>query len=125
MSYGGTENMVIVEEAGTGCPVMMQAYGDMMKYIIDQGCTDKEEKYMDIEFVYTGWCQLVAILVPSTNERIPAKVVIQSSKDHSVKVYGTQEFIDTRKPEPMSQEDWHAAWEYALDVEDINLRRVK
>ncbi|MBE5807092.1 MAG: hypothetical protein E7317_01995 [Clostridiales bacterium] len=123
MRYGGSENIVIVEEEKTERPVMLQAYGDMMKYIFEQGDSDMEEKYMDIDFVYTSWCSLVAILVPSTNDRIPAKAVILSSKDHSVKIFGTQEIIDTRKPEPMSWDEWHEAFEYALNVEDINLHR--
>lgn len=123
MRYGGPENIVIVEEEKTERPVMLQAYGDMMKYIFEQGNSDMEEKYMDIDFIYTSWCSLVAILVPSTDKNIPAKVVILSSKDHTVKIFGTQEMIDSRKPEPMSWNEWHEAFEYALNVEEINLHR--
>ena len=67
-SYGGPERLVTIDEAGTDKPVMMQAYGDIMKYIDDVSSSDMEEKYMDRDFIYDGICQLVAVLIPSTHE---------------------------------------------------------
>ena len=122
--YGGGNGMVIVEEAGTGRPVMMEAYPPMMKYIDDQSSSDMEEKYMDIDFIYDSWCTLLAIMVPSTNERIPAKLVLLSTKESGIKVFGVQEIIDTRTPAPMSMDEWTEAVSFTLDMEEINLRRV-
>lgn len=121
-SYGGPERLVTIDEAGTDKPVMMQAYGDIMKYIDDVSSSDMEEKYMDKDFIYDGICQLVAILIPSTHEYRPAKAVILDRHDFTVKVFGEQGIIDTRKPEPMSIDDWNEAKTFALDHENFSLK---
>lgn len=106
-----SNGIVIVEEAGTERPVMLEAYKPMMTYIDAQSSSDMEEKYMDIDFVYTSWCNLIAIIVPSTNPHRPAKVIIENPE--GVRIFGEQSIIDTTDPEPMSPEAWDKAIEYA------------
>lgn len=118
--YGGPERIVIVDEEETNRPVMMTAYEPIMKYIDDQSSSDLEEKYMPLEFVYNSWCDLIGILVPSTDEHIPAKAVI-FTKDHTIRIFGKQEIISKRHNEPMAREDWYEFRNYMRDVEEYKI----
>lgn len=122
-AYGGRESVLFVKEDKTGRPAMMNAYGGMMKYLYDVGGTDAEEKYMDKIFVYDSWCTLLAIIVPSSVEHIPAKVIILNRKDHSARIFGTQEIIDTEKPIPMNLDEWIEAREYAINKENFRVHQ--
>ena len=120
VSRYGSGGIVIVDEVETNRPVMMEAYEPMMKYIDEQSSSDLEEKYMPLEFVYDGWCNLIGILVPSTDERIPAKAVILT-KDCQIKIFGEQEIISKRINEPMKRDDWYAFRNYMRDVEEYKI----
>ena len=109
--YDGKSH-IVVEEAGTERPVMLKVYKNLVRYLDIQNSSDKEEKYMDIDFVYDSWCTLLAILVPSTNERIPAKVIFERGQE-GIEIFGEQEIINTTEPKPMSREEWDKALEYA------------
>ncbi|MEA4896543.1 MAG: hypothetical protein VB064_14970 [Oscillospiraceae bacterium] len=56
---------------------------------------------------------LYRIEVPSSNERIPAKVITQADfiSDELV-IFGPQDYIETDSPEPMSTEQSYASCEY-------------
>ena len=103
---------IVVREAGTERPVMLRVYKSLSRYLDIQSSSDMEEKYMDIDFVYTSWCTLAAILVPSTNERIPAKVIFERGQE-GLEIFGEQEIINTIEPKPMSREEWDKVLEYA------------
>lgn len=120
VSRYGSGGIVIVDEVETNRPVMMNAYDPMMKYIDDQSSSDLEEKYMPLEFVYNGWCDLIGILVPSTDERIPAKAVI-FTKDHTIRIFGQQEIISKRHNEPMQRDEWNEFRTYMRDVEEYRI----
>lgn len=112
-SYGC--GRIIVDEAGTERPVLLTVHDAMMKYIDQVSGDDMEEKYMDRVFIYDVFCTLIAVAVPSKDPKVPAKLVLETRGGRAIRIYGAQELINSRKPEPMSYEDWAAAREYAFD----------
>lgn len=91
-------------------PTRIQAFGAPAKYIDDIEGTDAEERYIQSDWYYDSNLYLYRIEVPSSNERIPAKVITQedSFSDRLI-IFGPQNYIETDSPEPMEHEQC-AAW---------------
>lgn len=113
-NYGPAPTM-IVEEETTERPVMLEAAGPMMDYINAQSDSDLEEKYMPLEFIYDMNCELIAILVPSTDINIPAKAVVIGD-DLKLRIYGMQGIVSERINPPMPGAEWSACKSYIRDV---------
>lgn len=91
-------------------PVRLEALGGLAKYINDIEWTDAEERYIASKYYYDSNLFLKRIEVPSTDGRIPAKIIavgdVFASKE--VMIFGPKDYIETDKPEPMSCEEFHA-----------------
>ena len=117
-----SDGYIWIEEEHTERPVMLYADRFITSYIDDVECSDLEEKYMTCEFIYTSLCNLSAIIVPSTDEQIPAKVVFSNWKKRALKFFGEAKIIDTKKPEPMSIDEWLSAINWAREKYETNLQ---
>ena len=102
-------------------PVWMQPCHDIGKYLIERDWTDVEERYIDAIWYYDSNLFLRWIEIPSTNPRIPAKVIAMDMTSASYEGYGTvtifgpQDYIEVSQPEPMTAEqfaEWNR-WKWA------------
>jgi hypothetical protein len=59
-------------------PVRVEAHGALAKYINEIEMTDAEERYIRSDWYYDSNLFLYRIEVPSSKERIPAKVITQT-----------------------------------------------
>lgn len=118
----GSDGYIWIEEEHTERPVMLYADKTILSYIDAVSCSDLEEKYMTCEFVYTPFCSLAAIIVPSTDEQTPAKVVFSDWKNRTLKFYGETKIIEAGNPEPMNRNEWHNAVIWAQGKYGINLQ---
>ncbi len=115
---------IFVEEESTERPVMLTADENMMKYIEEVSWSDKEEKYIAREFLYNFHCGLVAVVVRSTNDRIPAKVVFSDWMNDTLKTFGAQGIIDEVKPAPMDRRDWYKAYDFMAEDYNIHYNHI-
>lgn len=106
-------------------PVLLESNRIMMKYIDKISSSDKEEKYMTKDFIYSSHCYLEAIVIPSTDDRFPAKLIFCDWQNQQLKIFGEQEIIDTEKPEPMTREEWYAAFDWMMEKYNVNYNRIK
>ncbi len=80
----------------------------LAKYLEDRGWTDAEERYITQTWIFDANLFLCAVIIPSTKEGIPAKVI--ASKDPNrlsdeMVIFGPEALIDTAEPEPMDQDE--------------------
>lgn len=109
-------------------PIRLTASGEMFRYIDDLEGHDAEEKYMDKEFYYDMFFNLLAVVIPG-NDRRPAKVVISDRVDDNnfvipagkVKFYGTDQLIDERHPDSMSIDEYDRL---SKDVRQMDVFRL-
>lgn len=91
--------------------------GGLAKYISEIEWTDVEERYITSKYYYDSNLFLKRIEVPSTEGRIPAKIIavddVFASKE--VTIFGPKDYIETDRPEPMSREEYHAWLEWKVE----------
>lgn len=101
-------------------PVRLEAFGGLAKYINDIEWTDAEERYIASKYYYDSNLFLKRIEVPSTDGRIPAKIIavkdVFASKE--VTIFGPKDYIETDRPEPMSWEEYHAWLEWKVEHQE-------
>lgn len=98
-------------------PIRISAAGGLADYINAIEWTDAEERYLTADWYFDSLLCLHRIEVPSTKPGEPAKIIAQHDiLDREASVFGPSEYIETRKPEPMSNEQ-KTAW-YAFDAKD-------
>ena len=86
-------------------PVRVEAHGALAKYINEIEMTDAEERYIRSDWYYDSNLFLHRIEVPSSNDRIPAKVITQVDfLSGELVIFGPKDYIETDSPEPMTQE---------------------
>lgn len=91
-------------------PVCVEAHGALAKYINEIEMTDAEERYIRSDWYYDSNLFLYRIEVPSSKERIPAKVITQTGfLSGKLAIFGPQNYIETDSPEPMTGEQY-SAW---------------
>ena len=98
-------------------PIRISAAGGLADYINDIECTDAEERYLASDWYFDHLLYLHRIEVPSTEPGKPAKIIAQHEAiDREASIFGPAEYIETRKPEPMNNEQ-RESW-YAFNSED-------
>lgn len=91
-------------------PVRVTAYGALAQYIKDIEGTDAEERYINSDWYYDRNLYLRRIEVPSSNEYIPAKVIMSADfLSEELAVFGPKDYIEISSPEPMDKEQ-QIAW---------------
>jgi len=97
-------------------PTRIQAFGGLANYINEIECTDAEERYINADWYYDRNLFLHRIEIPSSSERIPAKVITQDDfLSGELAVFGPQDYIETDSPEPMDREQLAAWCEYRIN----------
>lgn len=119
-----SEGYIFIEEEPTGRPVMLWASKNLRSYIDDVSSSDKEEKYMACEYVFSPMCSLIAVIVPSADEMLPAKMVFDDWKNQTLKIFGTTEIIDEVSPEAMHRREWFEALDYLREEYEIKPERA-
>ena len=93
-------------------PVRIEALGGLADYLNAIECTDAEERYLTANWYYDGNLCLYRIEIPSAEPGKPAKIVAQhDALDRTVSIFGPADYVETRKPEPMINEQciaWRA-----------------
>ena len=98
-------------------PIRISAAGGLADYINAIAWTDAEERYIASDWYFDHLLYLHRIEVPSMEPGKPAKIIAQhESIDREASIFGPAEYIETRKPEPMDNEQ-RKAW-YAFDFGD-------
>lgn len=91
-------------------PTRIEVFGGMAKYIYEIEMTDAEERYLNADYFFDNNLYLHRIEIPSSNEYTPAKVITQGNLlSEELVIFGPQEYIETRTPEPMDNEQF-TAW---------------
>lgn len=91
-------------------PTRLTVGGGLAKYIYEIEMTDAEERYISSDWYFDRGLCLLSIEIPSTNPRLPAKVITQRQPwSEEASIFGPQEYIEDREPEPMSGEE-SARW---------------
>lgn len=98
-------------------PIRISAAGGLADYINAIEWTDAEERYIASDWYFDHLLYLHRIEVPSMEPGNPAKIIAQHEAiDREASIFGPAEYIETRKPEPMDNEQ-RKAW-YAFDFGD-------
>lgn len=98
-------------------PIRISAAGGLADYINAIEWTDAEERYLVSNWYFDELLYLHRIEVPSTEPGKPAKIIAQHDiLDREASIFGSAEYIETSKPEPMNNEQRNA-W-YAFNAED-------
>ena len=91
-------------------PVRIEATGGLADYLKEIEWTDAEERYISSDWYYDSNLFLHRIEIPSKEPGRAAKIIAQHDAiDPSVSIFGPTEYIETRNPDPMSNEQ-RAAW---------------
>ena len=80
----------------------------LANYLEQRGWTDDEERYLTQTWIYDRNLFLWAVVIPSTDECTPAKVIACADPDRMsdrAVIFGPEELIDSLKPEPMNRDD--------------------
>lgn len=94
-------------------PVRIEAIGGLADYIRAIESTDAEERYLTANWYYDNLLYLHRIEIPSTELNKPAKVIAQHDPiEPAATIFGPAEYIETRHPEPMDNEQRRAWCEY-------------
>lgn len=114
--YKASANIVLDDNGDWDkAPIRIEAFGGLAKYINDIEGTDAEERYIKADWYYDRNLYLHRIEIPSSNERIPAKVITQADfLSDELAVFGPQDYIETDSPEPMDQKQCVAWGEYRI-----------
>lgn len=105
-SNGRNSIILILHNGDNKPPVMLEAIGEMAKYIEELEMTDDEERYLKARYYYNSYCGVRSIEIPAEDDSgVPAKIVCLTD-DYDLRIYGQQEHISTDNPQPMSQEDY-------------------
>ena len=98
-------------------PIRISAAGGLADYINAIEWTDAEERYLAADWYFDNLLYLHRIELPSTEPGKPAKIIAQHDTiDRAASIFGPAEYIETSKPEPMSNEQRNA-W-YAFNFAD-------
>lgn len=84
----------------------------LAEYLEDRGWTDEEERYITQTWIYDCNLVLQAVVIPSTEPGIPAKVIAcadPSCYSDIVRFFGPVEYITEPDPHPMDRDDY-AEW---------------
>lgn len=102
-------------------PARIEAFGGLADYIKDLHDTDREEKYLQVVFVYDANLFLHYIIVPGYDSRIPAKLICAAEVwDEVVETFGPQDYIDDTRPGRMSPEEFNRFVEWKMDHDLYN-----
>lgn len=128
--YHGTVSQLTYDSKGCGtadiilgdisdwekAPTRISAHGALAKYIYEIEMTDAEERYINSDWYFDSNLYLYRIEVPSSNNRIPAKVITSADflSDELV-VFGPHAYIETESPEPMDREQITAWCEFRIN----------
>ena len=105
-------------------PVRIEATGGLADYINHIEMTDAEERYLNADWFYDNNLFLYRIEIPSNDPSCPAKIIAQLDPiAPDVSIFGHSEYIETRHPEPMPQED-RCKW-FAFHLEVIEQTKWK
>ena len=104
------DNLIVVSSKTdyNKAPVMLRVMPAMHKYLMDISNTDAEEKYTDKTWIFDGNLLVQAIVIPSADSIVPAKVIALSNLKriaNEIDVFGPQEVIEVANPEPMSRDE--------------------
>lgn len=80
----------------------------LANYLEQRGWTDAEERYLTQTWIYDRNLFLWAVVIPSTDDRAPAKVIACADPDRmssEIVIFGPEELIESSKPEPISNDD--------------------
>ena len=106
-------------------PIIVRVFcRDLAKYLEDRSGTDEEERYIKQTWIYDRNLYLMAVIIPSTKETMPAKVIACANPtmiDDEIRIFGPQELIDTPEPDPMELDQLRAWWSFK---NEHNLRTV-
>lgn len=116
-SEGNGQELILHDiNNGTQPPIRISVIcKGLAKYLNDRGWTDAEERYITQTWIYDWNLCLQAVVIPSSDETRPAKVIACADPDkitEHIVIFGPQELIDTPKPEPMEKEDFFAWWHF-------------
>ena len=99
-------------------PVRIEAMGGLADYLKEIEWTDAEERYITSDWYYDSNLFLHRIEIPSKDPGKAAKIIAQHDAiEPCVSIFGPTEYIETRKPDPMSSEQ-RAAWFAFLSDDD-------
>jgi len=99
-------------------PTRLEVFGALGKYIEAIELTDAEERYIKSDWYFDSNLYLRRIEVPGVGDW-PAKIITQSPDDiDQLEIFGEREYIETSKPEPMTNEQ-RSAW-YEFKANDNN-----
>lgn len=120
--HGPTVDMVLYDIRDDAiAPTRIAAHGQIAAYIDSLSCTDDEERYITSDYYYDGNLYLAYISIPSSDPRIPAKIIAAPMSPHAAawdfRIFGPSEHIETDKPEPMSHEEYCEWLAYKREME--------
>lgn len=115
--YKARANIVLYDNRDWDkAPTRIEAFGGLAKYINEIECTDAEERYIKADWYYDSNLYLHRIEIPSSNPRIPAKVITQADfLSDELSVFGPLDYIETDSPEPMNREQTTAWCNYRIN----------
>lgn len=88
-------------------PTRLHVGGGLETYLDGIRGSDLEEKYMETDYFYDELLYLRRIEIPSSNPRIPAKIIAQIRPyDEEVVIFGPREYIAREYPAPMDEGEW-------------------
>lgn len=115
--YKASANIVLDDNSDWDkAPTRIEAFGGLAKYINEIEMTDAEERYIKADWYYDRNLYLHRIEIPSSNPRIPAKVITQADViSDELAIFGPQDYIETDSPEPMDNKQIAAWCEYRIN----------
>ena len=91
-------------------PCMIEHVGkELMEYLYDLELTDYEERYIDSKFCFGSRLDgkyLHFVEIPSTDDKIPAKVVGCDPETGKLVIFGPKKYIALPDPPPMTPLDY-------------------
>lgn len=97
-------------------PTRLYVAGGLAGYLDGVGGSDLEEKYMETDYFYDESLYLRRIEIPSSDPRIPAKIIAQAGHyDGEIAVFGPRDYLDCEYPDPMDAEAWEGWLDWKCD----------
>lgn len=97
-------------------PILLHVAGGMIPYLDGVSGSDLEEKYMETDYFYDSLLYLRRVEIPSSDPRIPAKIIAQAKYwDKEAVIFGPREYIACEYPEPMDADEWNRWLEWRHD----------
>lgn len=110
VSEGGCYNVILDDIHDNHKPPMAVRIPckSLAKYLEDRGWTDCEERYITQTWIFDRNLFLQAVIIPSTENGIPAKVIACKDPEmlsDEIVIFGPDALIDVWNPEPMDQDE--------------------